>query len=394
MPIRESGTGQPRLTENVLAFGRILRDSGLAVTPEQSRIFADTMARLGLANRREVKAAGRAIYVRRREEIEAYDSAFDLFFRRSTVEGGGASGRLPRVRQADGRNPRKLGTGWAEKSPERSDELTTRASADPPIRLSAPSSIERLKGIDFAELTTRESRDAIAMIAALRPRLPRRTSRRPRLARKGYRLALRTMVRRSLATGGEALDWKWWRRTTRARPLTLICDISGSMEAYSRFLLRFAHALTRAGARVETFVFGTRLTRITRELTHRNPDEALKRVSAKVVDWNGGTRIGASLHQLNRRWVRRAIRNSAVVLIVSDGWERDDPSLLGREMEVLRRSCHRIIWLDPLAGHEGFVPATQGLAAALPWVDQFLPCGNLASLEALAGSLARSRLTG
>jgi uncharacterized protein with von Willebrand factor type A (vWA) domain len=230
------------------------------------------------------------------------------------------------------------------------------------------------------------------MIAALRPRLPRRPSRRPRLSRKGYRLALRTMVRRSLATGGEALDWRWWRKTTRIRPLTLICDISGSMEAYSRFLLRFAHALTRAGAHVETFVFGTRLTRITRELTHRDPDEAIKRVSAKVVDWNGGTRIGASLHQLNRRWVRRTIRNSAVVLIVSDGWERDDPAMLAREMEALRRSCHRIIWLDPLAGHEGFEPATQGLVAALPYVDEFLPCGTVASLEKLAGSLARSSL--
>jgi uncharacterized protein with von Willebrand factor type A (vWA) domain len=238
-----------------------------------------------------------------------------------------------------------------------------------------------------AELTPVEARDAGAMIEALKPRLPTRPSRRPRLARKGYRLALRTMVRRSLGTGGEALDWRWLRRTTRPRPLALICDISGSMEAYSRFLLRFAHALTRAGAHVETFVFGTRLTRITRELTHRNPDEAIRRVAAKVVDWNGGTRIGASLHQLNRRWLRQH-RNSAVVLIVSDGWERDDPSILGREMEQLRRSCHRIIWLDPLAGHSGFEPVTLGLRAALPFVDEFLPCGTVATLEDLARRLA------
>jgi uncharacterized protein with von Willebrand factor type A (vWA) domain len=375
------------LAQNVLAFGRLLRDAGLAVTPEQSRVFGDAMSRIGLANRREVKAAGRAIYVRRREEIAAFDSAFDLFFRRSTVEGG-ASSRLPRLKQADRRTGGRAGTSDQLRPVESGISLTAR----PPARLPAPSSDERLRSIDFAELTNSESRDARAMIAALHPRLPRRSSRRPRLARKGYRLALRTMVRRSLATGGEALDWAWWRRTTRARPLALICDISGSMEAYSRFLLRFAHALTRAGAQVETFVFGTRLTRITRELTHRDPDEAIRRVSARVVDWNGGTRIGASLHQLNRRWVRRAIRNSAVVLIVSDGWERDDPALLAREMETLRRSCHRIIWLDPLAGHAGFEPATQGLVAALPWVDEFLPCGNVASLEVLAGSLARSTL--
>ena len=381
------------LAENLAAFGRLLRDAGLVVTPDQSRIFGDAMARLGLANRSEVKAAGRAIYVRRREEIEAYDSAFDLFFRRSTVEGG-ASGRLPRLKQADPSRARDRFGGSAETPARRAaDDSPFRLSADPPIRRSAASRYERLRTIDFAELTTSESRDAKVMIAALRPRLPRRPSRRPRLSRKGYRLALRVMVRRSLATGGEALDWRWWRRTTRIRPLTLICDISGSMEAYSRFLLRFAHALTRAGAHVETFVFGTRLTRITRELTHRDPDEAIKRVSAKVVDWNGGTRIGASLHQLNRRWVRRTIRNSAVVLIVSDGWERDDPAMLAREMETLRRACHRIIWLDPLAGHTGFEPATQGLVAALPYVDEFLPCGTVASLEKLAGSLARSSLS-
>jgi uncharacterized protein with von Willebrand factor type A (vWA) domain len=374
------------LAENLIAFGRLLRDAGLAVTPEQSRVFGDALARLGLANRRDVKAAGRAVYVRRREEIEAYDSAFDLFFRRSTVEGG-ASHLLPRIRQAE----RRKG-GGAEKHSPSSEDHATSVSASRSLRLAAPSSTERLRTIDFAELTASESRDAKVMIAALRPRLPRRPSRRPRLSSKGSRLALRTMVRRSLATGGEALDWRWWRKTTRIRPLTLICDISGSMEAYSRFLLRFAHALTRAGAHVETFVFGTRLTRITRELTHRDPDEAIKRVSAKVVDWNSGTRIGASLHQLNRRWVRRTIRNSAVILIVSDGWERDDPALLAREMETLRRACHRIIWLDPLAGHEGFEPATQGLVAALPFVDEFLPCGSVASLHKLAGSLARSSL--
>ena len=388
MPKPDSGTGLHRLAENVLAFGRLLRDAGLAVTPEQSRTFGNAMARLGLANRRDVKAAGRAIYVRRREEIEAYDSAFDLFFRRSTVEGG-ASSRLPRLKQAD----RRFGGSAEERTRASSNESTTRVSADPPNRRFAPSSTERLRTVDFAELTKAESRDATAMIAGLRPSLPRRRSRRPRLARKGYRLALRTMVRRSLATGGEALDWRWLRKTTKPRPLALICDISGSMEAYSRFLLRFAHALTRAGAHVETFVFGTRLTRITRELTHRNPDEAIRRVSAKVVDWNGGTRIGASLHQLNRRWVRRAIRNSAVVLIVSDGWERDDPARLGREMATLRRSCHRIIWLDPLAGHEGFEPTTQGLVAALPFVDEFLPCGTVRSLEQLARTLAEGRLS-
>ncbi len=161
------------------------------------------------------------------------------------------------------------------------------------------------------------------------------------------------------------------------------------MARYSRFLLRFAHALARSGASVEVFVFGTRLTRITRELRLRDPDAALKRVAGRVQDWSGGTRIGASLHELNRRWVRRTIRSSAVVLVVSDGWERDDPAALAREMATLRRSCHRLIWLDPLAGQPGFEPLTQGLLAALPFVDDLVPCASVASLERFAERLSR-----
>jgi uncharacterized protein with von Willebrand factor type A (vWA) domain len=168
----------------------------------------------------------------------------------------------------------------------------------------------------------------------------------------------------------------------------LVCDISGSMERYSRFMLRFAHALQRSGAKVEVFVFATRLTRITRQLGLRTADAALRRVAEKVVDWNGGTRIGESLRELNQRWVRRTVRSGAVVLLVSDGWERSDPALLAREMATLQRSCHRLIWLDPLAGRPGFEPATVGLRAALPYVDDFVSCASVASLEEMAERLA------
>jgi uncharacterized protein with von Willebrand factor type A (vWA) domain len=170
----------------------------------------------------------------------------------------------------------------------------------------------------------------------------------------------------------------------------LICDISGSMERYSRFLLRFGHALERSGAPVEVFVFATRLTRITRELRARSPDLALRRVAEKVVDWSGGTRIGESLHTLNRQWVRRTIRSGAIVLIVSDGWERGDPELLAGEMAILRRSCHRLFWLDPLASRPGFEPVTGGLRAALPHTDGLVPCATVASLEMLAERILRS----
>ncbi|MDQ3427562.1 MAG: VWA domain-containing protein, partial [Gemmatimonadota bacterium] len=190
-----------------------------------------------------------------------------------------------------------------------------------------------------------------------------------------------------LGTGGEALDWRWLRRSLRPRPIVLVCDISGSMERYSRFMLRFAHALQRSGAPLEVFVFGTRLTRITRELRVRSADAALRQVSERVVDWSGGTRIGESVRQLNRRWVRRAVRSGAVVLLVSDGWERGDPELLAREMATLRRSCHRLIWIDPLAARPGFEPVTVGLRAALPHVDEFVAAASVASLEELAGRL-------
>jgi uncharacterized protein with von Willebrand factor type A (vWA) domain len=376
---RRSAASGDALVGNVVLFGRILRRAGLSIDADQSRRFADVVALLGVDRRGDVKAAGRAVFVRRREERAVYDAAFDLFWRRSTTLGG-ATDRLPRLRQQTG--PR-ADVSFGPDAPPGTDMTDV---VDDTARLGA-SGRERLRTADFAELTAAEALDAAAMLAALRPSLPLRPSRRPRLARRGSRLAARLMLRTSLATGGEPLAWRFWQRGTRARPIVLVCDISGSMERYSRFLLRFAHALTRSGAPVEVFVFGTRLTRITRELRLRHPDLALARVASKVVDWSGGTRIGASLHELNRRWVRRTIRSSAIVIVASDGWERDDPTRLGREMATLSRSCHRLIWLDPLAGRAGFEPSTQGLVAALPYVDQFVGCANVAALEQLAERL-------
>ena len=366
---------------NVILFGRVLRRAGLSVDADQTRRFAQVLAVLGFDRRGDVKAAGRVIFVRRREERALYDAAFDLFWRRGTVVGG-ASEALPRLRQVQ---PPRSDVRFGPDAPEGVEVVE--AVDETTIRVLA-SREERLRTADFADLTPEETRDAAAMLAALRPALPLRPSRRRRLDRGGGRLAARIMLRRCLASGGEPLDWRWLRRKSRPRPIALVCDISGSMERYSRLLLRFAHALARSGAPVEVFVFGTRLTRITRELRLRDADAALRRVAVKVVDWSGGTRIGASLRELNRRWVRRTIKSGALVLLVSDGWERDDPALLARELATLQRSCHRLIWLDPLAGRPGFEPVTQGLLAALPHVDEFVPCGNVASLEELAWRLA------
>jgi len=365
------------MAANVMEFGRLLRRAGLDVDLVQTAAFLKTLTLIGMDDRRDVRVAGRTIFVRRREDRPVYDAAFDLFWRRP----GGSSrlaGQLPRIRQSTDRG--SPGGAQPDSSADHEPVATVRAEA--------ASSRELLRTIDFAALTSEESRDAEAMLAALRPRLSMRRGRRNRVEHSGHRPATRFMLRGALGTGGEALRWRWLRRTLRPRPIVLVCDISGSMERYSRFMLRFAHALRRTGAPIEVFVFGTRLTRITRQLAARSADAALQRVADRVADWNGGTRIGESLRELNQRWVRRTVRSGALVLLVSDGWERGDPAVLAREMARLQRSCHRVIWLDPLASRAGFEPATVGLKAALPFVDDFVPCATVASLEQLAERLA------
>ena len=367
------------MTANVMQFGRLLRRVGLDVDPGQTATFLRALTLLGLGNRRDVRVAGRTIFVRRAEDQPLYDAAFDLFWRRPS----GTSrlrGQLPRIRQSEDRGSLSGGS----MKPDAEEEGPIAA-----VRAQAASARELLRTVDFAAMTADESRDAQAMLEALRPRLPRRRARRHRVDRSGTRPATRSMLRGALASGGEALRWRWLRRTERPRPIVLVCDISGSMERYSRFMLRFAHALRQSGAQVEIFVFATRLTRITRQLGTRSPNSALRRVAEKVVDWSGGTRIGESLRQLNQRWVRRTVRSSAVVLLVSDGWERGDAALLAREMAILQRSCHRLIWLDPLASRPEFKPDTVGLRAALPYVDDFIPCATVASLEEMAERLGR-----
>jgi uncharacterized protein with von Willebrand factor type A (vWA) domain len=216
-----------------------------------------------------------------------------------------------------------------------------------------------------------------------------RRSRRQQLSRHGRSLATRQMFRANLQNGGDMLEWVWQRPALRPRSITVICDVSGSMERHSRLLMRFAMALHRVSAvRTEAFVFGTHLTRVTRELAGRDPDAGLDRVSAAVSDWSGGTRIGESLRQFNDHWSRRVLRSSGVVIVVSDGWDRGDPALVRREMARLQRSCHRLIWLDPLAGTEYYQPLAGGMAAAYPFIDDLVAVNDLASLQMLGNLLA------
>jgi uncharacterized protein with von Willebrand factor type A (vWA) domain len=362
------------LAANCVLFGRLLRRAGLPVVPEQTRLFTRVLGTIGFSHKNDVRAAGRIIFVRRRDDRVLFDEAFEQFWRRQSATSE-LAGRLPRIRQGE-RPPGGLDLSREAGGGQEREPMTA-------VMAREASTTELLRTADFGELTPEEERDAQRMLAALRPRLPLRPARRGVLSRTGVRPAMRRMLRRSLTTGGQSLVWRWLERTRRPRPIVLICDISGSMERYSRFMLRFAHALARSGAPLEVFVFGTRLTRITRQLRTRSADEALRRVSHTVVDWSGGTRIGESLRQLNLRWVRRTVRSGAVVLLVSDGWERGDPRTLATEMARLRRSCHRLVWLNPFASREGFQPTTLGLQAALPHVHHFLPCASVASLERL-----------
>ncbi len=247
---------------------------------------------------------------------------------------------------------------------------------------------ERLRGRAFDRMSPSELREAERLIDRMVLRMPMRRTRRWKLHRRGTLLAPRQMMRRNLGTGGDPIAWLWRRRVERPRGVVLLCDISGSMERHARLLLRFSHALSRTDVPTEAFCFGTRLTRITPQLRHRDPDEALRRISAAVDDWSGGTRIGTAFHEFNQRWARRVLRSSGIVLVVSDGWDRGDPREVGEQTARLRRSCHRLIWLNPLAGATGYRPLAAGMAAAWPHIDVFLPSHDLGSLELLAEALA------
>jgi uncharacterized protein with von Willebrand factor type A (vWA) domain len=208
-------------------------------------------------------------------------------------------------------------------------------------------------------------------------------------AKHGRFIDPRATLRGSLRHGGVPLELRRQKRKIRTRPLVVICDISGSMDRYARLLLRFVHALGQGLENTEVFVFGTRLTRITRELRKRDVDTALTQVVSSVEDWSGGTRIGEAIKTFNYQWARRVLRSGATVVVISDGWDRGDPELLGREMARLQRSCRRLIWLNPLLGAPGYQPLTQGMRAAMPYIDEFLPIHNLQSLEALADLLGQ-----
>jgi uncharacterized protein len=364
------------VTWQVVTFGRVLREAGLEVGAGRLADALQGLDEVGLTRQEDVYWTLRTTLVARREEIEPFDRAFQAWFLRTPF--------LAPPREQD---PRETRPGAQR---VRRD---ARVRGDDPAAAGEPESIgysahEVLRRKDFAAMSEEESAAVARVIAQIDGERPRRRSRRMRAHPRGRTLDMRRLARSTLATGGDAVHRRFRRRTEAPRKLVVLCDVSGSMEAYSRAMLLYLHALMRSGSGVEVFAFGTRLTRITTELATRDPEAALRAAADRVVDWAAGTRIGASLKVFNDVWGRRALSRGAVVLIVSDGWERADNALLGREMQRLHRAAFAVVWVSPLKGSAEYEPLAGGMRAALPFVDRFVAGHDLASLEALAALLA------
>lgn len=368
----------PSLVHNLLVFGRLLRRLGLEVHVGRLLDVVTALQYVDVGVRDEVFHTCRSLLVYRHEDLPVFDRAFDAFWRRGGV---GSS-----VTVADGRGDRQS-AGDAMMDGEGFG--LSRADADQDAGLELPGALRTwsdagaLAAKDFADYTPEEvvlAREALDRLA-WQPGV-RRTRRW--VPGRGSRVDLRRALARSLRSGGDLVVLPRRRRRTRPRPVVLLCDVSGSMERYSRMLVHFAHAMTRRHRRVEAFLFSTALTRITLQLRARRPNQALAAISTAVPDWSGGTRIGGSLREFHQRWSRRALRGGPVVLLISDGWDRGDPVVLRDQVARLQRSCHRLIWLNPLIGTTGYEPLTRGLVAALPFVDDFLPARTLSNLADLA----------
>ena len=373
----------------LVAFGRDLRERGLPVGTGRILTFARAVAAIGLTDRESLYWAGRATMIGRREDFAAYDEAFADWYAGLITQGElRVELNLPKPgakRQADwGERPDDLevtvggvAAQWrsaGDDEPEDDEETSIRIVA---------SGVEVLREKSFPDLTEDERARVSAMIRRLAVTVPVERTRRTKAASKGTTFDIRRTLRRSLRTQGEPFDRAMRARRSRTRPLVLILDISGSMAPYARALMQFAYAAMAAGRRVEAFVFGTRLTRVTRTLRTRDPDRAMNEIGGRVRDWEGGTRIGESLKALLDEWSQRAALRGAVVVLCSDGLERGDPELLRQQMAKLRRLAHRIVWVNPLKGSPRYEPLARGMAAALPSIDVFLSGHNLESLEEL-----------
>jgi hypothetical protein len=370
--------------DNVLVFGRLLRSAGLDVHLGRVLDAMTALSDVDISARDDVRHTLRTLLVHRHEQLATFDRAFDLFWRAHALD----DARRPRARSEVHDLRRDSTAADADQSPSRWMAVPVDASLETTAdgrEVGLWSDTGGLAHKDFARFSEQE----MALARATLERLvwtpgQRRTRRWVAVAGQGRRIDLRRALSRSRRTGGEVVSLP--RRTRRIRPrgLVLLCDVSGSMERYSRMLLHFAHAMGHRYQPFEAFLFSTELTRITGQLRTRRVDHAVAAVSGSVAHWSGGTRIGESLREFHQRWGRRVLTRGPVVLLVSDGWDRGEPSLLRDEIARLQRSSHRLIWLNPLIGTADYAPLTRGLRAALPFVDDFLPVRTLSNIADLA----------
>jgi hypothetical protein len=368
-----------RVTRNLLVLPRLLRQAGVDVDAERARVYLRAVAELGLDREDDVRAASRTALISRQADRAAFEESYDVFWAllrgaipsRSLVAAPAKRGEADRIEVPLAPVPSKMAP------------LVQRA-----VRVVA-SPVELLRGIDFSAMTADERAAATRFLERLEWSPGQRPSRRFRSARYGPRFDSRATLRKMLSTHGEPALLLRRRPRPKRRPLVILCDVSGSMEAYTRLLLHMSHALARGWGRVETFTFGTRLTRITRQLRDRRPDAALARVSRAVADWSGGTRIGDALHDFNLRWSRRVLGRGAIVLLVTDGWERGDSVRLDEEAARLQRASYRLIWIDPLSGTRDYSPDARGARALNGHVDDHLAANTLDGLVRIAELLAR-----
>ncbi len=376
-------------------FARILRASGLAVGPDRVHDALHALTLAGLDHREDVHAALAATFTRSREDRPIFDEAFRIFWRDPDLEAKVRAMLLPQVESRTGQQKspmanRRLAAAFFPHAatPPAKPSGTQEVQFDASLTFSAE---ERLRRADFETMSAAEWKEAKAVIARLQLAIAPINSRRCVTASRGPVLDFAASLRASIRAGGDV--WLTVRKRARSipAPLVVLADVSGSMERYTRMLLYFLHAISSGNRRVETFLFGTRLTRITRELTHRDIDQAVLRVEDRVSDWGGGTRIGPCLKAFNFDWSRRVLANRATVLLITDGLDRDDGGLLATEMARLKRSTRELIWLNPLLRYAEFEAKPAGVRAMLPYVDRFLPVHNIDTLTALGKILSTAK---
>jgi uncharacterized protein with von Willebrand factor type A (vWA) domain len=361
------------------AFGRVLRGAGIPAPVDSVLTFTEALGTVGVNAREPVYWAGRATLVHRPEDIATYDRAFAAFWELRA----GAGGAEPEPDVVH------LTIAVDDADDEADDDEEAEAAEEPDLTLRF-SRTEVLRHRDFAAYNPAELHEAQQLMNDLRLAGSLRRSRRlVRSRRNRGRVDLRRTVRTALRAEGEAIRTLHLESGTRPRRLILLIDISGSMETYARALLRFVHAAVAGRQKVEAFAIGTRLTRMTRELGSRDPDVALRQAGERVLDWSGGTRLGDGLRQFNDQWGVRGLARGAIVVVLSDGWDRGDPGVLGEQMGRLSRVAHRIIWVNPLKVTPGYAPLARGMAAALPYVDAFVEGHSVAALQELAEEISR-----